>query len=151
MKILTRSLVAAAALAMPALITSPAEAADAGVFIISGSGTISPGLTPVPDDQSINFSGTATVIGTQSGSYGCSFSGNDPAGSTAAGSGTVSGGCGPISNLTCTFVRVAGVVQVVCVDAAGTRVAEATCVFTPTDVNPTTRYTLTCVGTYADA
>ncbi|HEV2890433.1 MAG TPA: hypothetical protein VGX28_08655 [Frankiaceae bacterium] len=160
MKKLVRSLFAGAAIAMPLtmIAASPAAAADADVFVITGSGTITPGLglvpTPPPGGgQSISFTGTATTVGTHGtpGRYTCSFSGTDINGSAALGVGTVSGNCGPIAFATCNFARVTGIVAVVCADPAGTRAAAAVCGFVPTDVEPTTRYTLACTGAYADA
>lgn len=145
---LVRSLYAGAAIAMPLVFTAatPAVAApNADVALIQGSGTISPGLGAVPEAQSVSFTGTATVVGTDGvlATYGCSFSGTDLAGSVAEGVGTVSGACGPLAFSTCVFVRVAGVVGVVCV-AGGVGVAQAACVFTPHQTLPTTSYDLIC-------
>ena len=154
MKKLVRSLSAGFALALPLAMTaaSPASAAEACVFVITGSGTISPGLSAVPTPQSISFTGTMTCVGTSGvgTTYPCSFTGTDPVGSEAAGAGQVSGNCGPYGFPSCQFVRVGVAVEVVCVDVAGTRVATATCVFTPVDVNPTTKYNLVCAGEYVD-
>ena len=161
-KKLVRSLFAGAALAMPltVLAATPAAAAEADAFVITGSGTIFPGLGAVPTPppgggQAINFTGTATTVGTHGvpGTYSCSFSGTDINGSAALGVGTVSGSCGPIGFTTCFFARVTAVVAVVCADTAipPVRGAAAVCAFTPVDVNPTTRYNLICAGAYASA
>jgi hypothetical protein len=151
---LVRSLFAGAAVSMPlALVAaSPASAANVDVAVIQGSGTISPGLGAVPEQQSVQFSGTATVVGTDgvAATYPCNFSGTDLAGSVAEGVGTVSGSCGPISLTTCVFVRVAGVVVVACADGV-VEVGGAVCVFTPDDVLPTTSYDLVCAAAYAKA
>lgn len=153
---LARAAFAGAAIAMPLVMvgTSPAAAANVDVAVITGSGTISPGLSVVPVPQSISFSGSATVVGTHGvlTTYGCSFSGSDINGSIAAGVGTVSGSCGPISFDTCVFVRVLDVVQVVCAGASASgptvKGASAECVFQPNNTLPTTSYTLTCKAEY---
>jgi hypothetical protein len=151
---LVRSLFAGATIAMPLnlLITSPAAAASADAAVIQGHGTISPGLTPVPTQQSISFTGTATVVGTDGvlATYPCSFTGTDLAGSLAAGVGTVKGNCGPLDFTTCVFVRIGAEVQVICADT-GVSVGAAVCVFQPDQINPTTSYTLTCGAVAAEA
>lgn len=154
---LLRRTFGAVALAAPLLltVTTPAVAhplPHVDVLVVEGSGTISPGVGLIPGPQSISFDGTATVVGTDGVlvTYDCSFSGTDPAGSTAAGSGTVSGSCGPISLSLCIFVRVGSVVIVICAEVqvgvhVGTAVAE--CVFRPHDTLPTTSYDLICEAT----
>lgn len=145
---LVRSLYAGAALSMPLIftVTTPAVAANVDTAVIQGSGTISPGLGLTPSPQSISFTGTATVVGTDGvlATYSCAFNGTDPAGSTAAGSGNVSGACGPLAFASCTFVRVGAHVDVVCTGGAGTGGAYAKCVFRAHSVLPTTSYDLTC-------
>ena len=160
MKKLVRSLFLGAAVAMPLTLiaASPAAAhpAHADVAVIQGSGTISPGLsaTALPAQQSISFTGTATVVGTEGvlATYPCSFGGTDLAGHPAEGVGTVSGSCGPISFTTCVFVRVGVVVAVVCADvttALSVELGAGVCVFTPTTFEPTTTYDLICGAGYA--
>jgi len=122
--------------------------------VITGSGTISPGLGPVPAAQSVSFTGTATVVGTDGilATYGCSFSGTDLAGSLLEGVGTVSGACGPLAFNTCVFLRIAAEVQVVCADvtvdpgAPSAAVGAGVCVFVPTSSNPVTTYDLICAA-----
>ncbi|HEX8004145.1 MAG TPA: hypothetical protein VF519_15765 [Mycobacteriales bacterium] len=149
MKKLVRSLFAGAAIAMPIVMVTASPAAALDAFVITGSGTISPGLTAVPTPQSVSFTGTATSVGTTAvpGSYPCSFSGTDTLGSAAEGVGTVSGSCGPFAFTNCQFVRIVGVVVVVCPPQGNPpRTAVAVCAFQPTNVNPTTRYNLVCAG-----
>ena len=112
----------------------------ANAAVITGSGTISPGLTEIPTAQSIAFTGSATVVGTEGvlATYPCSFSGSDLAGSVTEGAGTVAGSCGPLV-YDCVFVRIGVEVQVVCPVAAA-----AVCVFTPTTTNPVRSYDLIC-------
>ena len=126
--------------------------ARADAAVINGSGSINPGLSEIPAAQSISFTGTATVVGTEGvlATYGCSFSGTDLAGSVAEGVGTVAGSCGPISFTTCVFLRIAAEVQVVCAELPVT-IGGAVCVFTPTTTNPVTTYDLICAAAYAAA
>jgi hypothetical protein len=154
MRNISRTMLAGAAVFMPLtmIASSPATAAAADTFVIQGSGTISPGLTTTPTNQSISFTGTATVVGTHGtpGTYSCSFSGTSSIPETTAnGAGTVSGSCGPIAFSSCTYVRAGVNVAVNCTE--GTRTATAKCVFNPGNTNPTTRYTLICTGTYTEA
>lgn len=154
MKKLVRSLFVGAAIAMPVMLiaASPASAQTADVAVIEGAGTISPGLGAVPEAQSVHFEGTATVVGTDGvlASYSCEFDGTDLAGSVAEGVGTVHGTCGPIALDLCVFIRVAGVVLVICPDGV-IEVGAAVCVFEPDDLLPTTSYTLICAAAYAKA
>ncbi|HEX8004140.1 MAG TPA: hypothetical protein VF519_15740 [Mycobacteriales bacterium] len=147
---LTRSLFLGATLAMPfaLLSASPAVAANVDVAAITGSGTLSPGLTEVVQNQSISFTGTATVVGTDGlpGSYPCSFSGTG-FGNMAGGTGTVSGSCGPLSFPGCSLVFTGVHVIVVCPINGGTGgIGAGDCVFQPTNVRPTTRYNLACAA-----
>jgi len=156
---LVRSLYAGAALSMPLIftITTPAVAApeaNAGVVaVIQGSGGIGPGLEIIPDEQSISFGGTATVVAAVESntpkvlaSYGCGFGGTDLAGWIGSGVGFVSGSCGPLSFETCVFVREAAHVDVVCANtSSGVGGAYAKCVFRPHQVLPVTSYDLTCI------
>lgn len=142
---LAKSLFAAASFALPMSVTlvQPAAAAYVDVASITGSGTLSPGLNATVQTQSISFTGTATVVGTDGvlATYPCSFSGSG-SGNAAGGTGVVSGSCGPINFPACTFVFTGVHVTVACPVTTG--VAAADCVFTPTNVNPTTRYNLVC-------
>ena len=157
MKKLVRSLFVGAALAMPLVLlgTSPAAAVDANVAVISGSGIISPGLDIVPVQQSISFTGTATYVGTDGvlATAPCAFAGTDLRGSIAEGAGTVSGGCTPYNFSLCAFVRVFGVVVVVCANASvpPLTLGAGVCVFTPDQVLPTTSYQLVCAAVVGEA
>lgn len=149
---LARTIYGAVALASPMLlaVTTPAAAhplPHVDVATIEGSGTISPGLGATPSAQSISFDGTATVVGSDGvlTEYDCAFSGEDPAGSAAAGAGTVAGSCGPIVLELCVFVREAAHVDVECVSTESHKGgAQAKCVFRPHDTLPTTAYDLIC-------
>ena len=149
---LARTFYGAVALASPMLlaVTTPAVAhplPHIDVAVIQGSGTISPGLGATPSPQSISFDGTATVVGTDGvlTSWDCSFSGSDPAGSVAAGAGTVSGSCGPVAFEICVFVREGAHVDVSCASTSShTGGAQAKCAFRPHDTLPTTAYDLVC-------
>jgi hypothetical protein len=142
---ITKSLFAVASFAMPLTVTlaQPAAAANVDVAVIQGSGTISPGLTEVVQAQSVNFTGTATVVGTDGvlATYDCSFAGSG-FGNAAGGVGNVSGACGPAVFPSCTFAFTAVHVTVACAPTA----AAADCVFTPNNVRPTTSYGLVCEG-----
>ena len=156
---LLRRTFGAVALAAPVLltVTTPAVAhplPHVDALVIQGSGTISPGIGVEPDEQSISFTGTATVVGTDGvlTTETCSFSGTDPAATIPLGSGTVSGSCGPISLSLCVFIRIGVIVQVVCAEVqVGVHVgtATATCVFRPHDSLPTTSFDLVCVAEVA--
>jgi len=158
MKKFFRAVAIATAIASPAIvaIAPSAQAANADVAVITGAGTISPGLTAVPTPQSVSFNGNALTVGTNgvAANYGCSFNGNDLDGSYAEGAGLVSGSCGPISLPLCVFIRVGGVVPVVC---AGTgsplKAAGGVFAFVPNQTPPSaiTSYTLAGAAAYADA
>jgi hypothetical protein len=146
-----RALLVAIAVAVPAMVSAPpATAVDADTFVMQGSGTILPGLTLVPQQQNLSFSGTATVVGTGGvlSTYSCSFVGNDLAGSTAESVGTMSGGCGPWWCDVWVYVRVGGFKKWICIRTGNPQfgLQGMNCVWTPTDVNPTTRYSLVCHG-----
>ena len=149
-----RSLCTAVAVAMPLVLVSgnPATAAGADAMVVTGSGTISPGLTLVPVSQSISFAGTATVAGTHGvlATYSCSFSGTLIAG-VAGGAGSISGSCGPISFDVCFAVAVIGSWSIVCQDGTRRSAQGWECEFSPSDTLPTTRYTLLCTGGHGSA
>lgn len=92
----------------------------AGVAAVTGSGTITPGLTALPAPQSVSFGGTATGAFANSspaadvGNANCSFSGGSdtvttvaPGDNYAIGIGTVSGGCLGAGLVTNTPINVA--------------------------------------------
>ncbi len=147
MKLRLRSLLLVVATVLPFAATPvPSHAADA--FTFSGNGTISPGLGVTPVPQSFSMTGTATAVGTDGvlTTSSCSFSGYDNAGSLAEGFGTMSGACG--SWYWCrvgVYVRVGHHKVIICVEAVS--VGQMQCVFVPTDVNPTTKFSFTCAGT----
>lgn len=157
MKKFIRALAIATAISAPAIaLAAPAaQAANADAAVITGAGTITPGLTATPGPQTVSFGGNAIVVGTHStgGTFGCSFGGNDLAGSYAEGAGTVSGFCGPINLALCVFVRVGGVVPVICV-GTGTpkQAAGGVFAFIPGETPPATikDYTLAGAALYAD-
>lgn len=146
-----RSLCAAVTLALPLVMSAatPASAAGANTVVISGSGTISPGLTHVPADQWVTFTGTATVTGTNGvlATYSCSFGGNVFDATVVAGLGYVSGSCGPIDFTNCQWLHQFGHASIVCVDTRVT-LAQLECVFSPTNVLPATQYSVLCAGTW---
>lgn len=134
----------AAALPLTLVAATPASAADANTFLMQGSGTISPGLgVNVSDAQSMNFTGTATMVGTHGvlATYGCSFSGSF-VGNLAAGTGNLSGSCGPMP-LACAFVYVLGMWVGTCV---GSVTAAFNCTVRYNNVLPSTSYSATCLG-----
>lgn len=99
------SVVLAIAGALSLLSSGTAYAAPgAGAAVVVGAGSIGPGLTAIPQPQSVSFGGTATGVfvtaGTDSGvgSISCSFNGGtapiNPVGDNyAVGLGNVSGTC----------------------------------------------------------
>lgn len=148
---------------------SPAEATGVGATVVTGSGTISPGLTPNPTagtPQSVTFTGTAAgafvndVPDVDAGSVSCAFSGSSSGifanESSGLGSGTVTGGCsgtgvlGSGVTVTCSFsyVRLESVVTITgtctaTVDGATfTATTAGAFVFVPTTLTPTTSYVL---------
>lgn len=135
-----------AAVALPA--SAPAEALGANVYVMTGSGTISPGLGLVPIPQSVSFTGTAGYVSTFPvglAGYPCSFSGAE-FGSMAGGVGTLAGSCGPASYTNILYVRAGATLSGIGVVVGGSSSStHFDCVFQPTDVNPTTRYSLVCV------
>jgi hypothetical protein len=142
---LSKKLVAAAAIVGAVALLAPssayAEGVGGGAVVVTGSGTISPGLDfdipPVPpippgEHQAVTFSGTATGLGlgvdlvptaiaADVGTLNCQFAGSSSIPETpAAGAGTVQGECsgaGLSGNITVTcrfdYVREAALVQIV--------------------------------------
>jgi len=145
---------ALAACASVSLLPVQQATASADTLVISGSGTVSPGLAPViTRPQAITFTGTATVIGTDGilATYACQVTGTGLNDNMAAGVGYLSGSCGPISFSSCTFVRDHADTNVQCLDAARGRTLTGKFLFQPTDLNPVTRYQLTGVAAYLAA
>jgi hypothetical protein len=146
---------------------SPAHAVGTGAVVVAGSGTISPGLTTVPTNQSFTFSTVASfaAVGSTNGganvvTLNCFFSGSSTLPeTTAAGLGTGSGSCttsqsivGSIS-ITCsmTYLRV-GPIQIIiytCTitingNSNNSGIEIGICVWAPTTFNPTTSYVTVC-------
>ena len=140
-----RTLCAAVAVAMPLVMVaaSPATAAEANMFVMQGSGTITPGLSATLQSQSVGLVGTATMVGTHGvlTTYGCSFSGSF-FGNLAGGTGNLSGTCGPMP-LACAFVFVLGKWIGAC---AGSVTAAINCTVVYTTLNPSTSFDATCLG-----
>jgi hypothetical protein len=138
----------AVALAMPfaMLSATPAVARPADEAVVTGSGTISPGLGATPSNQSFSFNGTGTVVGTDgvAATFSCSANGTG-FGNVAGGVGNFSGSCGPVAFSDCTLVLSAGVVSFACTETGSpAREAQGECQFTPSNVNPVTAYTVIC-------
>lgn len=155
---------------------TPAPAATGGgATIVLGSGTISPGLTPVSGSpQSVTFTGTAAggfagLTAAEVGSMSCSFSGGSAfefyAETSLLGSGKVAGACVGVSvlgqNVTIeclfTYYRLGPAVTITgtCLIVVGgilkvdATVVVGAFVFVPTTASPTTSYAL--VGSAAGA
>jgi hypothetical protein len=154
-RLLGKLTVAFAIVASVAMISqSSAHAANAGVLV--GGGTISPGLTLTPTNQSFSFTTTAAVgvsnkpVG--AGAFSCSFTGNSSGPETdLQGAGTGTGSCSGTVNVSCTISYTRVVVLVVvtgsCSTPGGPQTLGGVFVFVPTTVNPVTSYVL--VGTAA--
>ena len=142
-------IVALVAVPLVMLTSTPAGAAQANAMLVTGSGTISPGLTVIPTGQSLSFTGTATMVGTYglAARYSCSWSGS-ATGSLAAMTGTISGNCGPVTFHVCVFVSLAPRVKIACPQSSPSGFTAFDCTFTPVDVNPTTKYNLMCEGAH---
>jgi FtsP/CotA-like multicopper oxidase with cupredoxin domain len=106
-------LAAAAAASLGATVAAP-PAAAVPPHVLSGSGTISPGLDAEPSDQWIAYDGTPWIVG----SDWCHLSG--PGHGTAAGvTGTVSGSCGTTTYDGCPFTLTAASWTVACPGSVG--------------------------------
>ena len=125
-----------------------------GEIVLSGTGTISPGLTTGVGSgptQSFTFSGSGVgaVLG-QIGTYSCSVTGNDTIGTIQQGAGGFSGSC----NTPCGTVGVNGtyVRTLLVVTATGTITSgclgghtfNGNCSFVPTTPTPVTNYAVAC-------
>jgi len=85
--------VAAVAIGAVTFAALPANAST-GFFTLSGSGTISPGLTTVPTAQTWTFAGSGVAVtDTYVGTINCTLTGNDTIGTVAQSQGTFSGTC----------------------------------------------------------
>lgn len=162
------------ALAQVSATTAYAQAAGAGV--VQGAGTISPGLSLTPTNQTVSFSGTvagafAGVPGVGDvGNLNCTFSGASTIQETdLQGQGTVSGTCdgtgiatGKTITVTCNVMVYIRILATVIVQARCTLVIKNVpsgvvtlkvdvdvrghFVFIPTTVNPVTSYRLAGVA-----
>lgn len=91
-----RSVLALGGLAVAGLTAFAAPGASAaGAGALVGTGTISPGLTTTPTNQSFNFSGTLAYAGSPgAGAYTCNVNGSSSGPETVAtGGGSASGTC----------------------------------------------------------
>lgn len=72
----------------------PASASNTDIMILSGTGTISPGLTPGGGSQTFDFAGTGIVsaFGVE-GVISCAWAGTDSIGQTTASNGLFDGSC----------------------------------------------------------
>lgn len=138
----------AAIAALPLLVPAPSSAQGTGVFVVQGSGGISPGLDLVPAAQSVSFGGTMTVVGTDPllSTYGCSFGGTE-VGFIGASQGYLGGGCGHVQCPIGPYERAGFVLTWTCTNVFVTITME--CVFRPHQTLPVTSYDMTCEGRYA--
>lgn len=136
----------------------PAAAHEGGGGI-QGSGTIAPGLSEVPRNQSVTFTGSGVAVSDgphAAGTFTCTFTGGSTSPETlAGGSGTATGSCSGNdvvtnaslgANCTVRYVRVAGEVHITgtCAgDVDGNVSAE--CSFEADPGLPVTSYSLQCV------
>ena len=143
MRRLLRGLAIAAAAIAPVMASVPASAASADTLMISGTGTITPGLTATGTPQTFNFSG--------SGTNQCAATGNDVIGSVAVGQGSITITCtirAEVVVAACVYVRVDPLVIVGCVDES-VAVAIGVCEFVPGQLTPpVTWFTLICGAIY---
>lgn len=141
----------AAALALPLLLLPgrPAAAANADVFVLQGSGTVSPAQNIVPGPPPYYaFSGTVTVVGTDGilATYGCSFQGGAGVGNFFGGVWFLSGGCGPIQ--CATWVVSGGGTQWHIECAEPLVVASMDCTIRYHQTLPVESYDVSCMGRY---
>jgi hypothetical protein len=156
MKNLVRKTLLGAAMVAPMVLALPgtASAAQAGVVVVAGTGTIDPGL-PCPSSCQVHLdftlvgagvNGTTPVAGVSS----CTFDGPTSGAGTLvsdAGSGHIDCTGGVTETGTCTFSRTGPVVLVDC-DVTGTFNGHVTAVlvFVPTSAQPTTSFVVAGVG-----
>jgi hypothetical protein len=136
----------------------PAPAASAGVGLVQGAGTISPGQGAGPTSQSITFSGSLTgtgVVGTTPVviADSCTFNGaSTPTGdNVAVGVGNVSGSCTGSLAIAAqlTYVRIGAIVAIAGnaqVNGSGgtANAAAGACLFLTTQTPPITNYQVVC-------
>jgi hypothetical protein len=135
-----------------AFVTAPVSAGPADTVALVGSGTISPGLTPVccvPQTFTFNGTGGGTVNGV-TGVFNCAAEGDDHEGTYSNGDGGFSGNCSApcgtvvISGL---YTRLGSVVSMTGAITAGCvsgRNFSGRCNFTPTSGPVVTSYHLSC-------
>lgn len=148
----------AAVIAPAVLLAAPASPAyaspGAAEGVITGSGSISPGLTAVPAPQNFSFSGTALLTGVVNGSpevdvpHGITASGTDLAGSYAEGAGTINITIAGYATMSGVFVRVGAVVFVTVTGGPPTVVGVGICGFVAAQIPPAgvTSYTVVCTS-----
>lgn len=131
--------------------------ANAGVAVVQGSGTITPGLNVVPAFQSFTFTSVSiTTVGVVRkapvvlGNSTCGASGSSLIPETVAvGAGTGGWSCtgGPMAGKSgaLTYVREGAAVEVV-LTAGTAQVGALACVFVSTSGIPVTSYLLVCAG-----
>ena len=126
--------VVAAALVVSALAAAPAGAVPP--VTISGSGTVSPGISPCcAYPVAVSFTGTGESLGS---TYACAFQGYGTYGPPTA-IGTMEGACGPLVYSGCLFTLDLASLKVACPTSVGSFVLSFQ------DVNPSTRFTITGV------
>lgn len=143
----TRLLLAATALAVPALVQSPA-AADVAIAV--GTGSIFPGVptTGCVDDAHFSISGTAANLGTTYGPGPYTFIANGDSAiceSIAAGSGSATLS-GDVSG-TLTYSRTVGVITLsgnASVQGGPLRPISITCEVAVSSANPVTTFAVVC-------
>lgn len=124
--VLSRTLLVAASVGAA---MAPTTAHAIPPYVVSGAGSVSPGLGAPP--SSFSFYGLATGVG---GTYGCSFSGS----SSLGGAGTMSGWCGPTAYASCTYSLNLTSWTFVCTNGS-----VGTFVVRPHNINPTTSFDAT--------
>lgn len=114
--------------------------ATTGAASLTGTGTISPGLTETGGAQSFTYSGTGVIAAdTSQGLLSCTWTGNDSIGTLEQGAGSLSGSCSTpqgSATLSGSYVRT-GVVVTIDGSWVGAGVAglfTAGCTFTGTTI-----------------
>ncbi|MDQ1686164.1 MAG: hypothetical protein QOC82_2901 [Frankiaceae bacterium] len=142
---ITRLAVVMAA-AATTFVSPPANAGSIDFFTLSGTGTISPGLTTTGGPQTWSYSGNGYgVVFGVAGPWSCSWNGNDTIGTTLQGAGGFSGTCNTLPGVVCTtgtYSRGAGVSisgSFTCGWLTG-HIFYGTCAFSPTSGPVVTSY-----------
>lgn len=141
-------LIAVALLAPVALPVSPAHAQD-DVAVVTGEGTITPGLpdTGCTPNQAIFFGGTAVAQGDHAGTYNIFFNGNSTiCESLGAGQGTGNLSGSGITG-TVDYIRTGSHVTITgqgAVNGTPHVIVRGDCVFAPTSIGPVRTYGLAC-------